>query len=279
MEIVKLTIFVSLYHKPYTMDFRGFGGTPHDSKSVVEPNRCVEDVESVLAWILARHDTSPERGRLSLMGWSQGGLVAQLAGQKSQPLFSKLILYGSIYDPMHPYPRQPLFSSTKDEVVDVKNTWDGAVEDFTIEGSIPPETASKFAEAALLSDPIKARWSQLHQFNNCDPSQIHVPTLVVSKCDILQYYVALYSSLTHSSLTRSSDLFIIPKIAGDQDPYAPLSIQQDLFSNLGRGSDRTLSILAEADHAVHLLDGRERFAEIIKSFLQNGKRKEQIWDY
>jgi pimeloyl-ACP methyl ester carboxylesterase len=274
MQMMQLTTFVSLYHKPYAMDFRGFGGTPRDSKSVVEPNRCVEDVESVLAWIIARHDTSPERGKLSLMGWSQGGLVAQLAGQKSQPLFSKLILYGSIYDPMHRYPRQPLFTSTKEELVDVENTWDGAVEDFTIEGSIPPETASKFAEAALLSDPIKAQWNQLHQFNNCDPGQIHVPTLVVSKCDILQVYVSLYSSLT-----RSFDLLFIPKIAGDQDPYAPLHVQQELFSNLGRGSDRTLSILADADHAVHLLDGRERFAKIVKSFLQNGKRKEQIWDY
>lgn len=176
-----MELFVDYNIKPYAMDFRGFGGTPRDSKGLVEPNRCVEDVESVLAWLIARHDTSPERVRLSLMGWSQGGLVAQLAGQRAQPLFSKLILYGSIYDPMIRYPRQPLYTLAKDEHEDVENTWDGAVEDFTIEGSIPPETASKFAEAALLSDPIKAKWNQLYQFNNCDPGQIHVPTLVVSK--------------------------------------------------------------------------------------------------
>lgn len=167
--------------KPYTMDFRGFGGTPRDSKGVVEPSRCVEDVESVLTWILARHETTPERSDLSLMGWSQGALVAQLAGQKPHPLFSKLILYGSLYDQTIRYPRQPLFTSNKDENVEMENTWDGAVEDFTIEGSIPPETASKFAEAALLSDPIKANWNHLYQFNNCDPGKVHVPTLVVSQ--------------------------------------------------------------------------------------------------
>ena len=160
------------------MDFRGFGGTPKDSKGCVEPYRCVEDLESVLAWIIARHETTPERVNLSLMGWSQGALVAQLAGQRSHPLFSKLILYGSIYDPLIRFPRDPLFIS-KENKGDIENSYDGAVEDFTIEGSIPPKTAGKFAEAALLSDPIKNEWNHLYQFNNCDPGRIHLPTLVV----------------------------------------------------------------------------------------------------
>ena len=168
----------------YAMDFRGFGGTPKDSKGFVEPYRCVEDLESVLAWIIARHETTPERINLSLMGWSQGALVAQLAAQRSHPLFSKLILYGSIYDPMVRYPRAPLYALNKPEEQDVANTHDAAVEDFTIEGSIPPETASKFAEAALLSDPIRAKWNSLYQFNTCDPARVHLPTLVVSQNQI-----------------------------------------------------------------------------------------------
>ena len=61
-------------------------------------------------------------------------------------------------------------------------------------------------------------------------------------------------------------------MAGDQDPYAPLRVQQELFSNLGRGADRTWSIIADADHAVHLLDGRNRFVNIVTSFVQNGKK-------
>ena len=183
----------------YAMDFRGFGGTPRDASGGVEPNRCVEDVESVLAWLQERHGAKAE---LSLMGWSQGALVAQLAAQRRRPAFSKLILYGSIYDPMIRYPREPLYVKKNGTNPEVENTYDAAVEDFTIEGTIPPEQARFFAEAALLSDPIKGQWKQVHQFNNCDPARIHIPTLVV---------------------------------AGDQDPYSPMHVQQELFSNLGRG--------------------------------------------
>jgi pimeloyl-ACP methyl ester carboxylesterase len=61
-------------------------------------------------------------------------------------------------------------------------------------------------------------------------------------------------------------------VVGDQDPYAPLHVQQELFANLGRGSDRTFSILSDADHAVHLLEGRSRFVNVVTSFIMNGKR-------
>lgn len=228
--------------QPYCMDFRGFGGTPKDSTGGVEPNRCVEDVESVLEWISDRHPNA----EVNLMGWSQGALVAQLAGQRSHPPFSKLILYGSIYDPMVRYPREPLYVKNKENPVDIENTYDAAVEDFTIEGTIPPEPAKIFAEAALISDPVKAVWKNLYEFNNCDPARVHLPTLVV---------------------------------AGDQDPYAPLHVQQELFVNLARGSDRTWSILTDADHAVHLLEGRSRFAKIVTGFLLNEKRSDQDRDF
>lgn len=238
--------------QPYAMDFRGFGGTPVDATKCVEPYRCVADVESVLKWITERHGISdvpvngsgePRKCDLpALLGWSQGALVAQLVAQKSSPLLSKLILYGSIYDAMVRYPRDPLYTTnpaTGNAVI--PNTPDAAMEDFTIEGTIPPEPARLFAEAGMLSDPIKANWKHLYQFNNCDPARVHVPTLVV---------------------------------AGDQDPYSSLKVQGELFANLGRGSDRTWSILADADHAVHLLDGRARFANIVTSFVQNGKRSD-----
>ena len=92
----------------------------------------------------------------------------------------------------------------------------------------------------MKSDPYKAHWKYLCQFNNLDPARVHVPTLVV---------------------------------AGDKDPYAPLRVQADLFTNLGRGADRTWSIIADADHAVHLLDsGKDRFLSIVKSFIENSKQ-------
>lgn len=171
------------------MDFRGFGGTPYDESGYVEPNRCVEDTISVLNWISERHGMAADGApKPSLLGWSQGALVAQLAAQKKQAPLSKVILYGSIYDPMVRYPREPLYTS-KQNHTRIHNTFDAAVEDFTIEGTIPPEPACKFAEAALISDPMKAVWRNLYHFNNCDPARLNIPTLV---------------------------------IAGDQDPYAPL---------------------------------------------------------
>lgn len=241
----------SLGLQPYAMDFRGFGGTPYDETNCVEPFRCVTDVESVLKWIAKRHgiESQDDGNNIDLMhempallGWSQGALVAQLAAQKSSQLISKLVLYGSIYDPLISYPREPLYSTNLDvKSASTLNTVDAAMEDFTIEGSISRETAIKFGEAAIVTDPKKANWKHLYQFNNLDPAQVHVPTLVV---------------------------------AGDQDPYAPLRVQADLFSNLGRGSDRTWSILADSDHAVHLLDGRRRFANIVNSFVKNGKKSD-----
>ena len=53
------------------------------------------------------------------------------------------------------------------------------------------------------------------------------------------------------------------------DPYAPIRVQASLFENLGRGVDRTWSIIADADHAVHLSDERHRFVENISNFLGN----------
>jgi len=258
--------FYSAGLQPYCMDFRGFGGTPMDETRRVIPNRCVEDVESVMDFITSRQlkycsvsdDGSSSSSCSSthlpaLLGWSQGALVAQLAAQKNPETISKLVLYGSIYDPLVRYARSPLFSqddaynTTKSEINNqtdqrIESTFNSAIEDFTVAGSIATEAAILFAEAALLADPYKAEWKYLCQFNNLDPARVHIPTLV---------------------------------IAGDQDPYAPLSCQAELYTNLGRGVDRTWSIIANADHAIHLLDGRERFINIVNSFVKNSKKGEE----
>jgi pimeloyl-ACP methyl ester carboxylesterase len=225
------------------MDFRGFGGTHPDESGFVEPYQCVHDTETVLHWIAKRHgiDQNPGTDKPALLGWSQGALVAQLAAQVAQPALSKLVLYGSIYDRMVRYPREPLYTLNKPNRTIIPNTFETAVEDFTIEGTVPLRVATAFADAALTSDPIKAVWRKQFQFNNIDPARIRCPTLVV---------------------------------AGDQDPYAPLHVQQELFCNLGRGFDRTWSILSESDHAAHLLEGRHRLISLVSSFVNNGKRAE-----
>ena len=167
--------------QPYAMDFRGFGGTPKDETGCVEPNRCVEDTETVLRWIAERHGMIGDDDHISgsidgttrwpcLLGWSQGAMVAQLVAQRRNPCLSKLVLYASIYDPLVRFAREPLYASSNRTVNSgtsggYKNTFDDAIEDFTIEGTIPPEAARKFAEAALITDPIKAMWKHTYQFN------------------------------------------------------------------------------------------------------------------
>lgn len=77
-----------------------------------------------------------------------------------------------------------------------RNEYDGAMEDFTNVGSsslnnsngdneariFPPMSARLFAKAALVCDPIKVQWKNLHQLNECQPQLVKVPTLVVSVC-------------------------------------------------------------------------------------------------
>lgn len=192
--------------QPYAMDFRGFGGTPNDDSKCVEPMRCVHDAEAVLQWIAARHGVDEEQHAKmpALLGWSQGALVAQLLAQRNPMVMSKLILYGSLYDPTIRHPRVPLYRTSTDarETV-ILNHMDDAMEDFTIEGTIPPEPARLFAEAALLADPVKAVWNHLYQFNNCDAARVHVPTLVVSRVLLHYEYVTMHVFLRYHTLSVS----------------------------------------------------------------------------
>ena len=94
--------------QPYSMDFRGFGGTPKDASGFVEPLKCVSDVVSVLNWIHSKHTSNgtAEKGgesdsvdadgqrslRPALLGWSHGALIAQITAQRHSDALSKLIL-------------------------------------------------------------------------------------------------------------------------------------------------------------------------------------------
>lgn len=254
-------IYNSKHIQPYAMDFRGFGGTPKDASGFVQPLRCVSDVLSVLNWIREKHNNEGNQDLVrlpSLLGWSHGALIAQITAQRHPEALSKLILYGSVYNPNVKYSipphRDPHTGYTDHEDFPLRdmatrNEYDGALEDFTNFGMTlptsamrhplggPQENARLFAEAALASNPIKAQWWNLHQLNECHPSLVKVPTMV---------------------------------IAGDQDPYAPMQTQAELFTNLGGGVDRVWSIIANADHAVHLSDERHRLVENINNFLETG---------
>jgi len=198
--------------QPYSMDFRGFGGTPKDTSGFVEPLKCVADVVSVLNWIHEKHsnedidkgiETDYEKSKPSLLGWSHGALIAQITAQRHSTSLSKLILYGSIYNPSVKYAIPPISESPQHSgytdhedfplhELASQNEFDGAMEDFTNVSNeariFPPISAKLFAEAALVCDPTKAAWWNLHQLNECKPSLVNVPTMVVS----LLYLYALF---------------------------------------------------------------------------------------
>ena len=83
--------------------------------------------------------------------------------------------------------------------------------------------ATTFANSGLSSDPIKVHWDNLHEFNDCAPSKVGVPTLILH---------------------------------GDLDPYTSIDAQRHLFENLGC-SDKAWVVLPNSDHAVHLLNDRQ----------------------
>lgn len=99
--------------------------------------------------------------------------------------------YGSIFNPNVKYAIPPTSNPHSGHTdhedfplhdMIAQNEFDGAMEDFTsYEARIfPPISAKLFAETALVSDPIKVQWWNLHQLNECRPSLVKVPTMVVS---------------------------------------------------------------------------------------------------
>lgn len=79
-----------------------------------------------------------------------------------------------------------------------QNEFGNATEDFTHNHVV----SNWFAEAALICDPIKVQWWNLHQLNECHPSLVKVPTMVVSIC--LNHVPVTTSSLNVNSLMSVS---------------------------------------------------------------------------
>lgn len=92
----------------FAIDFRGFGGTLRDSSGWLTPQRAVSDVRSVVDWLRDSLGVT----RPGVLGWSQGGLVAQLYAQLHPASISSLVLYATIYDPSVIYPRLPFLSKS-----------------------------------------------------------------------------------------------------------------------------------------------------------------------
>lgn len=212
----------------YAIDLRGYGDTPRDDTGWNTPNKAASDVATVLAWIDARDgvDSPP-----ALLGWSLGSLTVQLVAQRKPQSVSAIVLYGypRSYDHRYEPDSQRLHDPAR-----LPTTRKAAISDFIIPGSISTEAIEAFARSALESDPVKADWRAVEQWNELDPARVRTPVLLIH---------------------------------GERDPYAPVTAQAELFARLAH-ADRTWVIVAGGDHAAHLEDTRDRWLHAVVTFLQ-----------
>mmetsp|Transcript_26679 Transcript_26679/g.35060 ORF Transcript_26679/g.35060 Transcript_26679/m.35060 type:complete len:357 (+) Transcript_26679:66-1136(+) len=230
-----MDLLVESGYDAFAVDLRGFGETPLDGSMYLTPSKAVDDVHMVFQWL--RGAQGYDNPRPYLLGWSYGGLVAQLFAQKYPDDISDLVLYGSAYDPSTIFPR-PSLTKRMDKPKLQQNTEEAAIEDFTLPGSICNKAADAFAAAALASDPLKVIWSDLHEFNDLNAHHVHAPTLVIH---------------------------------GDMDPYTPIKAQRKLFTNLAASGDKVWQIIPYSDHCIHVLESRYKFLHGIMSFFERPK--------
>ncbi len=210
----------------YAVDLRGYGGTPRDETGWITPDRAARDVVEVLRWVAEGTGDLP-----ALFGWSYGSMVAQLTAQRAGALMSSLILFG------YPVGWDSEFSSSgpgPDQPPRTPNTAEAAASDFLIPGAISRRAIDEYVRHALEADPVRADWRDQAAWNELNPSEVFVPTLLIQ---------------------------------GEKDPYAPTDRQADFFSRLGT-ADRTWVTIAGGDHAAHLETPRASFIHALVSFLR-----------
>lgn len=158
----------------YAVDLRGYGETPRDASGYNTPSRAAADVGDVLKWITARH---PGLDKPALLGWSNGGVVAQLVAQRVPALVSSVTLFG--YTPDTEYHIAPPIQTVPKVAPKTRNTADGAASDFITPQVTPPAVITAFVAAALDSDPILAEWKDDQEWNALRAERMFVPLLLI----------------------------------------------------------------------------------------------------
>mmetsp|Transcript_1260 Transcript_1260/g.3349 ORF Transcript_1260/g.3349 Transcript_1260/m.3349 type:complete len:171 (+) Transcript_1260:498-1010(+) len=146
----------------YAIDLRGMGSTRRDPSGWTTPEQSVDDVTDVLNYLKSQNVRRP-----MLIGWSQGALIAQLIAQFRSEIISSVVLYGSIYNPDTEFEQGN--KKGKEAPPVVMNTWEGAMEDWTLPGAIDEEAASAFGATAMRTDARKVSWTGLDFFHKVAP--------------------------------------------------------------------------------------------------------------
>lgn len=210
----------------YGVDLRGYGGTARDRSGWLTPDRAAADVAGVLQWLASLDPDAPQP---YLFGWSYGAMVAQLVAQRRPELISGLILFG--------YPVRPGVDhepeDRPEEPPREATTAEAARSDFVVPDAISERAMEAFVAAALTTDPVRADWRRLDQWQALDPAAVSVPTLLLE---------------------------------GHHDPLAQDDVHGRLFLGLDTG-DKVWVVIPGGDHAAFLERPRDYFLEQMDTFM------------
>lgn len=211
----------------YALDLRGYGKSPRDKTGWNTPERAAQDVAAILDFINERHKTL--KGT-TVLGWSNGSLVAMLTAQRYPDKVKSLVLYGFPIDTETTIAKQE--SPTLPPRI--ATSAQAAAEDFIVPGTISTEAINAYVSAALKADPVRADWRALEQWNQLDGTRLTRPTLLLQ---------------------------------AESDTYMNLDADAELFKKIANKNKQWV-MLAHADHAALLESSRFRFYHAIVSFMR-----------
>jgi pimeloyl-ACP methyl ester carboxylesterase len=211
----------------FAVDFRGYGETPRDESGWLSPDRAARDLKAALEHVGRLTEGLP---RPVLLGWSRGSKVAQLTVQRWPELVSSLVFFG--YSPT--FAGAPLADGEGNTPpAAAPNSATVAASDFITPGSISQLAMDTYVKAAMDADPVRVDWRGAREWDELDPSQVKVPTL-----------------LLHAEF----------------DPIATPEQRASLFQALGTAERESLEIPG-GDHMAFIESCRAEFLETLVGFM------------
>ena len=211
----------------FAMDFRGYGETPRDETGWLNPDRAARDLKAVLEHVRLLTEGLP---RPALLGWSRGSKVAQITVQRWPELVSSLLFFG--YSPT--FAGAPLADGEGDTPpAAAPNSAAVAASDFITPGSISQMAMDAYVKAAMDADPVRVDWRGASEWDELDPTQVRVPTL-----------------LLHAEF----------------DPIATPEQRASLFQALGTDDRESLEI-SGGDHMAFVESCRAEFLDALVGFI------------
>ena len=211
----------------FAPDFRGYGQTPRDETGWLNPDRTARDLKAVLEYVQLHVPGVP---RPALLGWSRGSKVAQLTVQRWPELVSSLVFFG--YSPT--FAGAPLADGEGDTPPAARpNSATNAASDFITPGSISQRAIDAYVKAAMEADPVRADWRGAREWDELDPAEVRIPTL-----------------LLHAEF----------------DPIATPEQRASLFHALGTADRESLEV-AGGDHMAFIESCRPDFLKTLVGFL------------